>query len=58
MQLGGIYRACIRSPEGKDHWMQGIYHEIIEPERLIFSTLFLRSPKLFYSSSPKIVNRM
>lgn len=37
VQLGGIYRACIRSPEGKDHWMQGVYREIVEPERLVFT---------------------
>jgi uncharacterized protein YndB with AHSA1/START domain len=37
VQLGGIYRACIRSPEGRDYWMQGAYREIIEPERLVFT---------------------
>ncbi len=37
VQLGGTYRACIRSPEGTDHWMQGVYQEIIEPERLVFT---------------------
>lgn len=37
VKLGGIYRACIRSPEGKEHWMQGVYREIIEPERLVFT---------------------
>jgi uncharacterized protein YndB with AHSA1/START domain len=37
VQVGGMYRACIRSPEGNDHWMQGIYREIIEPERLVFT---------------------
>lgn len=36
-QPGGIYRACIRSPQGKEHWMQGIYREVIEPERLVFT---------------------
>lgn len=34
---GGAYRACIRSPDGKDYWMRGIYREIVEPERLIFT---------------------
>ncbi len=34
---GGTYRACIRSPEGKDYWMQGVYREIVEPERLVFT---------------------
>lgn len=37
VQVGGIYRACIRSPEGADHWMQGVYREVIEPERLVFT---------------------
>lgn len=37
VKVGGMYRACIRSPEGKDHWMQGFCREVIEPERLIFT---------------------
>ncbi|HEY9627169.1 MAG TPA: SRPBCC domain-containing protein [Coleofasciculaceae cyanobacterium] len=37
VQVGGLYRACIRSPEGTDHWMQGVYREVIEPERLVFT---------------------
>jgi uncharacterized protein YndB with AHSA1/START domain len=37
VRLGGTYRACIRSPEGKDHRMQGVYREIVEPERLVFT---------------------
>lgn len=37
VRLGGAYRACIRSPEGKDYWMQGVYREIVEPERLVFT---------------------
>lgn len=37
VRLGGTYRACIRSPEGTDYWMQGVYHEIVEPERLVFT---------------------
>ena len=34
---GGAYRACIRSPDGQEYWMRGIYREIVEPERLIFT---------------------
>ncbi|KAM3095865.1 SRPBCC domain-containing protein [Phormidesmis sp. 146-12] len=37
VKVGGIYRACIRSPDGNDHWMQGIYREVIAPERLVFT---------------------
>src|SRR5215510_4030099 len=34
---GGRYRAGIRSPEGKVSWMRGIYRQIVEPERLVFT---------------------
>ena len=32
---GGAYRLHMRSPAGTDHWLQGIYREIVEPERLV-----------------------
>jgi uncharacterized protein YndB with AHSA1/START domain len=34
---GGAYRACISAPDGKEYWMRGIYREIVEPERLVFT---------------------
>jgi uncharacterized protein YndB with AHSA1/START domain len=34
---GGAWRACIRSAEGTDHWMQGVYREVVAPERLVFT---------------------
>jgi uncharacterized protein YndB with AHSA1/START domain len=34
---GGAYRFCMRSPEGTLHWLQGVYREIVEPERLAFT---------------------
>lgn len=34
---GGAYRACIRSPEGNDYWMTGVYRDIVEPERIVFT---------------------
>lgn len=41
VRLDGSYRACIRSPQGNEHWMQGVYREIIEPERLVFTFAWL-----------------
>ena len=29
---GGAFRFCMRSPEGTDHWLRGVYREIVEPE--------------------------
>lgn len=34
---GGAYRFHMRGPEGDDHWSQGVYREIVEPERLVMS---------------------
>jgi len=34
---GGAYRFCMRAPDGSDHWVWGLYREIIEPERLVFT---------------------
>lgn len=35
IRVGGAYRFCMRSPEGEDHWVSGVYHEIVEPERIV-----------------------
>jgi uncharacterized protein YndB with AHSA1/START domain len=37
LRAGGAWRACIRSAEGTEHWMQGVYREIVEPEHLVFT---------------------
>lgn len=34
---GGAFRSCIRSPEGKDYWMRGVYQEIAPPERIVLT---------------------
>jgi uncharacterized protein YndB with AHSA1/START domain len=34
---GGAWRRAMRSPEGTVHVKRGIYREIVEPERLVFT---------------------
>ncbi len=34
---GGHWRMCMRSPDGRDHCLQGIYWEIVPPERILFT---------------------
>ncbi|MGH7913603.1 MAG: SRPBCC domain-containing protein, partial [Candidatus Binataceae bacterium] len=34
VRAGGVFCFCMRSPEGADHWLQGVYREVVEPERL------------------------
>jgi uncharacterized protein YndB with AHSA1/START domain len=34
LRPGGAWRTVMRSPEGKDHVVSGVYREIVPPERL------------------------
>lgn len=37
LRPGGRYRACLRSAEGVDHWVQGVYREVQPPARLVMT---------------------
>jgi uncharacterized protein YndB with AHSA1/START domain len=37
LRPGGAYRFYMRDPKGGDHWQQGIFREVVEPERLVFT---------------------
>ena len=37
VKLGGKWRACIRSAEGEEYWMEGKYIEISAPEKIVFT---------------------
>jgi uncharacterized protein YndB with AHSA1/START domain len=34
---GGVFRLCMRSPDGKDYWVRGSYREVVAPERLVIA---------------------
>jgi uncharacterized protein YndB with AHSA1/START domain len=34
---GGALRLCMRSPEGNEFWVRGVFREVVEPERLVFT---------------------
>lgn len=37
LRPGGAWRACLRSPQGEDHWVGGVYREIEPPTRLVMT---------------------
>lgn len=39
LRQGGRYRFCISSPQGRQYGMTGIYHEVQENQRLVFSVV-------------------
>lgn len=40
LRPGGVLHYCMRSPEGRDFWAQGVYREIVPPERIVFTDTF------------------
>jgi uncharacterized protein YndB with AHSA1/START domain len=40
LRVGGTYLSCMRSPEGQDFWSTGVYQEIVEPARLVYTDSF------------------
>jgi uncharacterized protein YndB with AHSA1/START domain len=39
-RVGGVFRYCMRSPEGRDYWGIGVYREIVVPERIVYTDAF------------------
>ncbi len=37
LRVGGSFFARMRSPEGTEHRLRGVYREIVPPERLVFT---------------------
>lgn len=34
---GGVFRLCMRSPDGREYWMRGAFSEVVVPERLVIA---------------------
>lgn len=45
IRVGGEFRICMHAPDGIDHWLQGVYREIVYPERLAFTHAWLDAEK-------------
>jgi uncharacterized protein YndB with AHSA1/START domain len=40
LRVGGRFHFCMRSPQGQDFWNTGVYLEIVEPSRLVYTDMF------------------
>lgn len=47
LRVGGAWRLCMRRPDGVEHWLGGVYREIVAPERLVFTWQWEPGPAPF-----------
>lgn len=40
LRPGGLFRYCMRSPEGREFWGRGRFREVVPPERLVYVDAF------------------
>jgi uncharacterized protein YndB with AHSA1/START domain len=38
LRPGGLWHYSMRSPEGEEHWARAVYHEIVPPEKLVYTS--------------------
>ena len=43
-RVGGKLRSCMRSPPGTDHWLSGVFMEIVEPTRTVSTSAWENPP--------------
>jgi uncharacterized protein YndB with AHSA1/START domain len=37
---GGTWLYCMRGPQGEESWGKSVYHEIVQPERIVYTDYF------------------
>jgi len=37
LRVGGRWRCCMRDPDGGEHWLGGVYREIVPHQRLVMT---------------------
>ena len=57
LRVGGFFHYCMRLPEGQEIWGIGVYREIVEPERIVYTDRFADAagntvPPAHYGMSP------
>ena len=40
LRVGGLFRYCMRSPEGKDYWGTGVVREVVPGTRIVYTDSF------------------
>ncbi|MEM8535652.1 MAG: SRPBCC domain-containing protein [Chloroflexota bacterium] len=52
---GGVWHYCMCGPGGEESWGKAIYHEIVEPERIVFTDAFADAEGNINESMPSML---
>ncbi len=57
LHVGGVFRYCMRSPEGKDYWGTGVIREVVTGKRIVYTDSFADEkgnvvPATYYGLNP------
>lgn len=55
---GGTWLYCMRGPNGEDGWGKGIYHEIVPPEKIVYTDYFVDAEGNPLPGMPEMVNTL
>jgi uncharacterized protein YndB with AHSA1/START domain len=40
LRPGGVFHHCMRTPDGRDYWSNGVYRKIVVPEWIVYTDFF------------------
>jgi uncharacterized protein YndB with AHSA1/START domain len=52
---GGVWRYCLRGPNGEESWGKAVYREIVKPERIIYNDAFSDKDGNIAKSTPQML---
>jgi len=55
IQPGGVWHFCMRSSDGQESWGKTLYHEIDEPERIVYTDVFSDKEGNMVESMPEML---
>jgi uncharacterized protein YndB with AHSA1/START domain len=52
---GGTWLYCMRGPDGQDSWGKTVYREIVEPERIVHTDIFVDADGNHVKGTPEML---
>jgi uncharacterized protein YndB with AHSA1/START domain len=54
LRPGGVWRYCMRGPNGEESWGRAVYREVVPPERLVYDDAFSNAEGTISENMPQM----